>query len=476
MPRGQALIGVATRWGVAASLLVLAAGVPLMWVTGSYGFAGIAQEMLTRRTAFEIGLLFGLAVAFALPWVIARWWYTVRLPAWVPPVGYLLVSVGPVVAVLAGAKEFGNWLYTDMLRFFHMSPIFADLLNVTFAWECGLQKAGTVACDLWGRPYIYPSALLWLGNLGIDSRFTVVLGLALATGIALSLWYLSSKSTTAGRVSLILIGISPTAALITERANIEALLLPALLSAIWVGGKRLTPALFSFIIISLAALTKFLPAIALVAVPFASPKQKVLRMTIGLSCLIIVALILIPDLQSARSPAGLATSFGLPNLLALISGGDAPTFGVPGLAWFLVLLAGLIGVLTGVAWRFSTNFKVDGRFSPERAIALAGLSVIGVAFIGFSSFDYRLILLALVVPLLNQLLIGETRFSVNARLAAACLGLLALAPLSLPVPLITSAVVLVLLSVVSGWFITDFGHQIVKRNRPTARFVAQDKS
>ena len=462
---------------MAASLLVLACGVPLMWVAGLYEPSVSGEGVIGRRTAFEVSLLLGLALVFALPWVIARWWYTLRLPAWVPPVVYLVVSVGPVVAVLVGARSVGESFYVQFLRFFHTAEVFGDLVNVTGAWECGLTQSGQAnVCDPFGRPYIYPTGLLVVGNLGIDSTWLTGLGLMLAFGVALSLWLLARRTTTVGRVVLTLMGVSPTFILLTERANIEALLLPALLSALWVGGQKLGPAIFSFLVIAAVAFTKFLPAIALLATPLAAPRQKMIRWAVAVVLFVIVAIAMFGDIGKVEAPSYLTTSFGLPNLLALISGQSAPTFAVSGFVWAIALIAVALGVITGISWRVSTNFKVSGRFYPERAIALAGLSVVGTAFVGFSSFDYRLILLALAVPLLNQLLQGETRFSVNARLAAACLALLAIAPLSLPVPLVTSAVVLVLLSVLVGWFSADLLQQLIKRDRQTEKFASQGMS
>jgi len=470
-------MGMATRWGVALSLFVLACGVPLMWATGSYTPSTLGEGAISRRLEIEIALIFGLALAFALPWVISRWWYTLWVPAWVAPVAYLVVSVGPVVAVLAGAREFGRLFYSDFLQFFHQSAVFGDLVNVTGAWECGLTQTGQAnLCDPFGRPYIYPSGLLIVGRLGITSDWLTSLGLLLAVGVAFSLWVLARKSTTAGRIALVVIGVSPTFILLTERANIEAILLPGLLSALWIGGQRLGPAIVSFVVIAAIAFTKFLPAIALIATPLAAPRQQRLRWAISGGLFIVILLLMWQDLDSVEAPSYLTTSFGLPNLLALLSGAASPTFSVTALAWVIVLSAALIGVFTGSSWRLTTTFKVTGRFYPERAIALAALSVVGLAFVGFSSFDYRLILLALVVPLLNRLLTGETRTAVNARLAAACLVLVVIALLSLPVPLITSTVVLILISVMLGWFGADLSQQIFKRNQQSERSVARDKS
>jgi hypothetical protein len=416
----------------------------------------------------EIALLAGLAVLFALPWAISRWWYTVGVPAWVPPVAYLVVGVGPVVAVLAGAEEFGRLFYVEFLRFFHDSAVFGDLVNVTGAWECGLTTTGEAnLCDPFGRPYIYPSGLLVIGKLGITSTWLPGLGLVLGLGVAASHWVLSRKVTSAGLIVLTLMGVSPTFILLTERANIEAILLPALLTAVWLGGQRLAPAVVSLVIIAAVSFTKFLPLVALLTTPLAAPRQRLLRWFIALALFGLVGLAMFRDLGSIEAPSYLTTSFGLPNLLALLSGASGPTFDVSALAWVIVIGAAVVAVSTGISWRLATNFKVDGRFYPERAVSLAGLSVVGAAFVGFSSFDYRLILLALTVPLLNQLLVGENRFSTNARLAAACLALVAIAPLSLPAPLITSAVTLVVLALLLGWWLADLTRQFVGK-RPAA--------
>jgi hypothetical protein len=456
--KGRALEGFLTRWGLGLSLLLLGLAVPLSLAAGAY------RGEVSARTWLEVAAILILAVAFAAPWLISSWWYTSSLPAWVPPLAYLVVGVGPVLLILGGFERAGQFVYVEVFRFFHTPDVFGDLVNVTGAWECGLTTAGEAnACDPFGRPYIYPSALLVVGRTGADSSWLTALGLALAVGVALALWVLAKRSTSSGRMVLTLMGISPTFILLTERANIEAILLPMFLAALWVGGKQLAPALFGLVVLLLAAFTKFLPLIAVIATPIAAPSQKLIRWVFASALFLFGVWVMLPDLGQIEAPSYLATSFGLPNLLALMAGEASPTFAVNWLVWAWVVVAGVIAVATGWCWRTSANFKVRGRFYPERAIAIAGVSVVGVAFVGFSSFDYRLILLALTVPLVNKLLNRENRFAVNARFAAGVLVILALIPLSLPAPLITSSLTLLALGVLFGWGLSDVARAIRDR-------------
>jgi hypothetical protein len=455
----RGLRGFLTRWGLASSLLLLGLAIPLANASGIY-----EGEVSTRTWFEELGLLL-LAVAFAIPWVISAWWYTSLLPEWVPPLAYLVVGVGPVLLVLGGFERVGQFVYVELFRFFHTPEMFGDLVNVTGAWECGLSAAGQAnVCDPFGRPYIYPSALLFFGRTGADSSWLTALGLALAAGVAFALWVLARRSTSSGRMALTLMGVSPTFILLTERANIEAILLPMFLAALWVGGKKLTPALIGLVVLLLAAFTKFLPLVAVIATPIAAPTQRFVRWVFAGVLFVFGVWVMLPDLRQIEAPSYLATSFGLPNLLALWAGGLSPTFAVDWLLWVWVALVGAIAVATGWAWRISANFKVTDRFYPERAMAISGVSVVGVAFLGFSSFDYRLILLALAVPLVNKLLNRENRFAVNARLAAGVLVVLALIPLSLPHPIVTSSLTLLTLGVLFGWGLSDVAQAIKHRD------------
>jgi hypothetical protein len=67
------------------------------------------------------------------------------------------------------------------------------------------------------------------------------------------------------------------------------------------------------------------------------------------------------------------------------------------------------------------------------------------------------------VPLVNKLLNRENRFAVNARLAADVLVVLALIPLSLPAPLMTSSLTLLALGVLFGWGLSDVVQAIKNR-------------
>jgi len=103
--KGRALEGFLTRWGLGLSLLLLGLAVPLSLAAGAY------RGEVSARSWLEVAAILILAIAFAAPWLISSWWYTSSLPAWVPPLAYLVVGVGPVdrqIGVLRLDRENGQ--------------------------------------------------------------------------------------------------------------------------------------------------------------------------------------------------------------------------------------------------------------------------------------------------------------------------------------------------------------------------------
>jgi len=139
-------------------------------------------------------------------------------------------------------------------------------------------------------------------------------------------------------------------------------------------------------------------------------------------------------------------------LVAILSNALDPSFAVGFRLTPLMGFIGLLGFVSGIASGLCSRVSARGAFLPEKAMAAAGLVTVGGAFAGFSSYNYRLILLALTVPFLCRWISLNSISVISSRFLVCLLTLATLATLSLPfTPLLTSATLFVFLAAISGW-------------------------
>lgn len=105
-----------------------------------------------------------------------------------------------------------------------MSPSFADLRTITHGIDCllnGRDPYVVSLCDPWGRVYNYPSIWLHLGNFGISSAATDIIGTIFIVLTIISLLLLFHTETAASAIIVFLASCSPPILFGLERGNVD---------------------------------------------------------------------------------------------------------------------------------------------------------------------------------------------------------------------------------------------------------------
>lgn len=333
------------------------------------------------------------------------------------PVGRLNVSIlflGLLFLTTIGVSVLGRWRF--LIGDFAMSPVFADLRQVTSAAECLAKDSEwdlfAQTCDPFGRPYNYSTFLpRVLALLGLGIQQTGIIGVGLVSLFVMALLF-TLKTVSSYRwgyrehILFLLICGSPPILLLIERGNSDLLVFTltlgvALLLITNVGWNRVVAV--ALVLISVAI--KFFP-IGVVAV-FASSnrRSKWIVISVAISGIAVIWLAF-DEWNRARlaTPGPLAGGFGVTLPLQWAARLLGLNLNPTTVSVLSVVTFGLLVLLASSYLEFSSRpiareaqgfVEFASRDVRARVLTLAGVSPLLVVYLLGSSFDYRLVFLIL---------------------------------------------------------------------------------
>ncbi len=328
-------------------------------------------------------------------------------------VGWAITGLAGVLiaAWLSTGSPYSAWRFLGVP---FLSPAFADLRSITHALDCvanGVDPLTTNACDPFGRPFNYPSIWLRLGVLGISSASTDVIGFLFMALFWASLLLIYDTRTTASGLVAFAAAISPPVLLGLERGNIDVFIFATSVITVYFLAKRtgIGATLVQCATIACLAVLKIYP----IAIATILARRRWgftgIALTGALAAIGLLGLDGPEGLKTIarNTPNGTALSYGalpiflsandhglLPEVftsdtLHLISAGTA--LALAGIAILVALRQP--GILRGILPGLDLA-------SPNGAIALACVSIFCFSFLLGSNFDYRLIFLLGILPVL----------------------------------------------------------------------------
>lgn len=329
-----------------------------------------------------------------------------------PGLSELFLAVFFLATLLASI--FGRWRY--LVGDAAMSPVFADLRQVTSASECLSENNDwdifVHSCDPFGRPYNYSTLLPRLFaflNIGEEQTGLVGAGFALLMVLALlgALRAASSRTwDTKAHLLFILMCGSPPILLLIERGNSDLLVFSmTVMAALLIFVRKVWAGVVASILVLLSVGIKFFPVGAVFM--FVRPTKMAKNLFIGTTFAAVSILLLGADeWNRARlaTPGPLKDGFGVVSLFRWVEllFGLGPHEGA-GYVWsllaFVTLLLFAMKWLEGSPRNESTGMKgfaeFLGRDDIGRVLTFAGTMPLLVVFLLGSSFDYRLVFLLL---------------------------------------------------------------------------------
>jgi hypothetical protein len=144
---------------------------------------------------------------------------------------------------------------------------FADLRNVTTAWECarhGIAVLPRNPCDPWQRAANYPRLWLFPSFLGLGEGSTFALGLVLAALFLVAALAVIPRGAGLRAGTLYAAALcSPAVMLGVQRGNVDLLLFVLIVLAVLVSGRTLPRRLVADTLVFLAAVLKLFPILAI---------------------------------------------------------------------------------------------------------------------------------------------------------------------------------------------------------------------
>jgi hypothetical protein len=329
------------------------------------------------------------------------------------PVIWAFVAVAVVFTAgwLVSGTVYGAWRFLGVPS---MSPAFADLRTITHSIDCaakGLDPYATGACDPWGRLYNYPSIWLKLGAIGISSASSDIIGaLFIALLCATLLLIYDTRGVTSGVLAFAAV-ISPPALFAAERGNIDVLMFAASTMIFYLLAKQddLRATLLLSGGIAFLAILKIYPI---------GGAALLVRRRLGFAGI---------ALTGALTSGGLLCLSGLGELRTIASNtpqstwlsyGDLPIFLIannhgllpahPDIGTLRMIAAMTALAVAGTAILVSLRRpemlnRVFPTFDPASAagaVAMSGMAIFCASFVLGSNYDYRLVFLLGVLPVL----------------------------------------------------------------------------
>jgi hypothetical protein len=285
---------------------------------------------------------------------------------------------------------------------------FADLRNVTAAWDCtrkGMAVLPTNPCDPFGRPANYPRLWLLPDHLGLGQGDTLWLGFVVACiFFAAAVVVLPGRAGWGTTVIYAVALCSGATMLGVERGNVDLLLFALVALAVLVSRRGLRGLIAADVLIWLAAALKLFPIFAIGFLARRRTRAAVVSIAVVIASFALYALAIRHQLQEIRAafPQGDKVSFGVRRVSDWLSAGIDGTRATRTslIGWDVLLLV----VMTGGAWLTARRLKPTAPALPgasaERDLDLfwAGACVYVGSYAVARNFDYRLVFCLLTVP------------------------------------------------------------------------------
>jgi hypothetical protein len=329
----------------------------------------------------------------------------------------------PVVwAVVAVVIVFGlGWLVIGTFdRAWHflgvpsMSPPFADLRTITHSIDCvakGLDPFTIGACDPWGRLYNYPSIWLHLGAIGISSASSNLIGILFIALLCATLLLIYETRTVVSGIIAFAAVISPPTLLLVERGNIDVLMFSATVVASYYLAKRsgLCATLLQCGVIVLLAVLKIYPIGSATVLAHRRWGLAGIALTGALTMIGLLGLVGLEEIKTIamNTPQVTYRSYGdvliflraneyglVPNVLSINTLRAIAAMTALSLAGIAILVSlRRPGILRSVLPALDPASTIG-------AVAMSCVSIFCFSFILGSNYNYRLVFLLGVLPVL----------------------------------------------------------------------------
>ncbi len=319
-----------------------------------------------------------------------------------------IALVGVLCGYFALLKHFGGHHGWPKLGVGDLPIWFADLRNVTAAWDC--TRKGTAVlpsnpCDPYGRPANYPRLWLLPYHLGLGQGDTFALGLVVA-----GLFFAAAVAVLPGRAGwgttavYALVLCSPAAMLGVERGNVDLLLFALVATAVLVSRRGLGGLVAADALVLLAAALKLFPIFAVGFLVPRRTRRSLLSIVVVVACFAVYAVAIHHQLHQIRAalPQGDKVSFGVRRVSNWVSawseGKSAKAASLP--SWDVLLLVLVAGAAWLTARRVRPSLPAARTAAESRDLDLfwAGACVYVGTYAVARNYDYRLVFCLLAVP------------------------------------------------------------------------------
>jgi hypothetical protein len=285
---------------------------------------------------------------------------------------------------------------------------FADLRNVTSAWDCtrkGIPVLPFNPCDPYHDPANYPRLWLLPSHLGLGQGDTVTLGI-----VVVLLFFAAAVAVLPGRASVgttVLYALalcSPAVMLGVQRGNVDILLFAIVALAVLVSRRGLRGLIAADALVFVAASLKLFPVFAIGFLVPRRTRAALVSIAAVVAGFALYALAIRHELSQihAALPQTDTFSFGVRRvsdwMSAWVEGTSATGASLPSWDVLLLVLAGAVAWLTARRVRPSLGTARTAAELRDLDLFWAGACVYVGSYAVARNFDYRLVFLLLALP------------------------------------------------------------------------------
>jgi len=305
-----------------------------------------------------------------------------------------------------------------------VTPIFADLREITTGWVCvahGVHVIPQDACDPWSRAFDHPRLWLIPGYLGVRGDHTILLGCLIACVFFVAALLVLPRET--GAVGGLVYGLalcSPAVMLGVERGNADLLLCSLLIAAVFVlarpGGLWAGSGL-----LLLAGALKLAPILALPVI-LARRGRRAAVAAVAVAALF--GAYVVATLSDIRGivrgiPQGDGLSYGVRRPTSWVVEANRLHAGRARLLDVAVVVVALACAVAAQRWFRVPGGEADTQKQLRFQLFVAGASIYVLSYAITHNKDYRLVFTLLTVP---QLLAWARERRVGAIVTLVALG------------------------------------------------------
>jgi hypothetical protein len=315
---------------------------------------------------------------------------------------------------------------------------FGDMFAITQSWDL-VRAGGNPFRDPvppWDGPLTYPRSWGWLTFLGIGSSSLQIFSIALALGFYSTVCFVLARGTAWRGLLVALASLSPGVLLCIERMNADIIIFLMLAAAVLlVCLQRPLPMAVGFGLASLAGMLKLFPA---PAIPGFVPELRKLSVLLCLGALGAFAAFIVVDpndllrvdtvaLRMADLSYGAGVTASAFIEMAAAAGLMLNSEPLVMIFRVTIVLCGLAGLWCGLKALFGSRV-LDALLQESCSVFFrVGAMVYVATYLLVQSFNYRLIFLLFVLPLLLGTLPTapklQSLFRITGALAVACMFL-----------------------------------------------------